>query len=115
MLLLEKVGRQRRLMQENKMLRQRLAEGQMGGFEDMVGSSEEMLRVFDQIEEVAATEASVLIVGETGTGKELVARAIHNRSARSFGPFVAMNCGAHSESLLESDSLATSGGRSPAR
>lgn len=103
MLLLEKMGRQRRLMQENQMLRQRLAEGQMAGFEDMVGSSPDMLKVFGQIEEVAATEAPVLIVGETGTGKELVARAIHNRSARSFGPFVAINCGAQSESLLESE------------
>ncbi|MBU4564115.1 MAG: sigma-54 dependent transcriptional regulator [Desulfarculus sp.] len=103
MLLLEKMGRQRRLMQENQMLRQRLAEGQMAGFEDMVGSSPDMFKVFDQIEEVAATEAPVLIVGETGTGKELVARAIHNRSARSFGPFVAINCGAQSESLLESE------------
>ncbi|MCF8065809.1 MAG: sigma-54 dependent transcriptional regulator, partial [Desulfarculaceae bacterium] len=70
---------------------------------DMIGSSPEMLKVFDQIEEVAATEAPVLIVGETGAGKELVARAIHNRSARSFGPFVAINCGAQSESLLESE------------
>ncbi|MBU1275749.1 MAG: sigma-54 dependent transcriptional regulator [Proteobacteria bacterium] len=103
MLLLEKMGRQKRLMQENKMLRQRLAEGQMAGFEDLVGGSPAMLKVFGQIEEVAATEAPVLIVGETGTGKELVARAIHNRSSRSFGPFVAINCGAQSESLLESE------------
>jgi DNA-binding NtrC family response regulator len=103
MLLLEKMGRQRRLMQENKMLRLRVAEGQTSGFEDMVGGSPAMLKVFDQIEEVAATDAPVLIAGETGSGKELVARAIHNRSARSFGPFVAINCGAQSESLLESE------------
>ena len=103
MLLLEKMGRQRAMLKENMELRRRLASGEGGGFEDLVGSSPAMLRVFEQIEEVAGTEAPVLISGETGTGKELVARAIHNRSGRAFGPFVTINCGALSESLLESE------------
>jgi two-component system response regulator HydG len=103
MLLLEKMGRQRALLKENLALRQRLAQGECALFEDLVGSSPAMLRVFEQIEEVAATEAPVLISGETGTGKELVARAIHNRSERAYGPFVTINCGAQSESLLESE------------
>lgn len=103
MLLLEKLGRQRALLKENLALRQRLADGECAGYEDLVGRSQAMLGVFDLIEEVAATEAAVMIAGETGTGKELVARAIHNRSQRAYGPFVTINCGAQSETLLESE------------
>ena len=103
MLLLEKTGRQRAMLRENQLLRGRLAQCAGPGFEDLVGSSPAMLKVFEQIEEVAASEAPVLINGETGTGKELVAKAIHNRSGRAYGPFVTINCGAQSESLLESE------------
>ena len=69
-------------------------------FEGIVGSSEPLRRVFAQVSKVAPTDATVLILGETGTGKELVARAIHNRSRRSSGPFVRLNCGAIEPSLL---------------
>ena len=69
----------------------------------MVGSSVVMEQLWDRIEKVAPTRATVLITGETGTGKELVARAIHDLSPRSGGPFVASNCSALPETLLESE------------
>jgi DNA-binding NtrC family response regulator len=62
-----------------------------------------MLEVFDQIQQVARTDATALILGETGTGKELVSRAIHDRSRRRDEPFIAVNCGAFTETLLESE------------
>ena len=73
------------------------------GFSHMLTQSPRMLRVFDQIRAVASTDATVLIRGETGTGKELVSRAIHERSRRSEKPFISVNCGAFTESLLESE------------
>jgi DNA-binding NtrC family response regulator len=73
------------------------------GFSHMLTQSPRMLRVFDQIRAVATTDATVLILGETGTGKELVSRAIHERSRRRDKPFISINCGAFSESLLESE------------
>jgi len=72
-------------------------------FEGMVGSSEPLRRVHAQVSKVAPTDATVLILGETGTGKELVARAIHNRSRRASRPFVRLNCAAIEPSLLISE------------
>jgi len=73
------------------------------GFEGMIGSSPEMLKLFDSIRKVATTDAPVLIEGENGTGKELVAMAVHRLSARAQGPFLPINCGAIPENLLESE------------
>jgi transcriptional regulator with PAS, ATPase and Fis domain len=69
----------------------------------MVSKNPKMLKVFELIKSLAETDSGVLITGETGTGKELVARAIHNLSRRKTGQFVAINCGAFPESLLESE------------
>ena len=72
-------------------------------FEDMVGASPAMQGVFTFIKKVAPTSAPVLILGESGTGKEMVARAMHRRSAQKNGPFIAINCNAIPENLLESE------------
>jgi two-component system response regulator PilR (NtrC family) len=72
-------------------------------FEGMVGESEAMRRVFALIEKVAPTDSTVLVTGESGTGKELVARAVHTRSLRAKHQFVAVNCGAIPETLIESE------------
>jgi DNA-binding NtrC family response regulator len=72
-------------------------------FDDMIGGCPAMRKVFDTIEQVALSEVDVLVVGETGTGKELVARSMHRRSRRASGPFVPVDCGAIPESLLESE------------
>ena len=74
----------------------------------LIGSGPAMMEVYAMTRRVAASNASVLLVGETGTGKELVAKAIHQLSPRGSGPFVRVNCGALSESLLESCLLYTS-------
>ncbi len=81
-------------------LRRQLARQNKGG--DIIGDSEPMNRIFDQIKSAARFDSTVLIEGETGTGKELVARAIHDASARASKPFVAVNCGALTESLVAS-------------
>ncbi|MFO8073517.1 MAG: sigma 54-interacting transcriptional regulator [Polyangia bacterium] len=72
-------------------------------FGEIIGASATMREVFRRVEKVAGTEVSVLIGGETGTGKELIAREIHRRSARRDGPFVTVNCGAIPETLMESE------------
>lgn len=88
------------LEHEHRLLQERLYSQ---AFEDMIGTSPQMQDVFTAIHKVANTDASVLVVGESGTGKELVARAIHRQSGRREAPFVAINCGAIPENLLESE------------
>jgi len=88
------------LRRENVALREAVASKQYG---ELIGAGASMREVYRRIEKVAATDISVLVTGETGTGKEVVAREIHRRSPRASGPFVAVNCGAIPESLLESE------------
>ena len=89
------------LEQENQRLRQEMAA--RDGFGEMIESSASMQEIYRLIQKVAQTPASVLITGETGTGKELVGRAIHSQGVRSGGPFIPLNCGALPENLLESE------------
>lgn len=93
--------RNRELFSENRALRREL--NRRGNFADIIGSSDKIRKVFDLVGKVADTNANVLITGESGTGKELIARAIHFNSSRSAKPFLAVNCGALPESLLESE------------
>jgi two-component system response regulator HupR/HoxA len=90
-----------RLRAENVYLRREVE--RKYSFESIVGASPAMQRVFDVMEKVAQTDATVLITGETGTGKDLVARAIHYSGPRRQKPFVAQNCGALPDTLLESE------------
>ena len=100
-ILLERAIRHKRTLQKNDELKRELtARGVLG---DLVGISPAMQEVYSVIRQVAPTSAAVLICGETGTGKELVAREIHKFSPRSDGPFVAVNAAALPESLIESE------------
>ncbi|NLB69082.1 MAG: sigma-54-dependent Fis family transcriptional regulator [Lentisphaerae bacterium] len=100
-MILEKAIRQRNLESENTSLKLQL--DSKYGLENMVGNSPIMKKLFDTIHHAAPTQATVLIEGASGTGKELVAQAIHRLSKRSDGPFVAVHCAALSSSLLESE------------
>jgi DNA-binding NtrC family response regulator len=91
----------KRLLQENQMLRRELQ--RTYDFSKIIGKSPSMKSVFDMIQTVATTDSTVLITGNSGTGKELVARAIHYNSKRKNKPFIAVNCGAISENLIESE------------
>jgi DNA-binding NtrC family response regulator len=86
---------------ENELLRRQLRD--RGAFGELIGSSEMMQAVYLLIEQVASSSASVLITGESGTGKELVARSIHNLSPRRDAPFLAINCSAIPDTLMESE------------
>jgi len=97
LLTVENVLKLQRLESENRQLRQRLGKHQI------VWNGEAMRRVMAQLERVAASETRVCILGETGTGKELIARTIHERSARAAGPFVTLNCAAVPAELIESE------------
>jgi two-component system response regulator HydG len=91
----------RKLEAQNEYLR-----GEVEGkyqFADLIGGSEKMQAVFRTVKKVAVTDSTVFIAGESGTGKELVARAIHEHSRRAKGPFIKVNCGALTETLLESE------------
>ena len=92
---------QRRLKSENAYLRSQLQE--IYGFQDMIGQSSAMLELFKVLETVSVTTSTILLTGETGTGKELVARAIHHNSSRAQQRFVPLNCGAIPETLLEAE------------
>jgi formate hydrogenlyase transcriptional activator len=89
------------LEEENISLRAQL--GQAPWFEEILAHSAALKRVLETIEQVATTDATVLITGEKGTGKELVARAIHRRSSRARGPFIKVNCAAIPDTLLASE------------
>ena len=86
---------------ENELLRRQLQD--RGAFGELVGKSESMRAIYSLIEQVAPSSASVLLTGDSGTGKELVARTLHQKSPRRDKPFVAINCSAIPESLMESE------------
>ncbi|MFA5034976.1 MAG: sigma-54 dependent transcriptional regulator [Candidatus Margulisiibacteriota bacterium] len=98
---IEKALEKHALMKENLYLKEMLKE--TTSYCNLVGQSQAMKKVFATIEKVAPTDSTILINGESGTGKELVARAIHQKSRRSAKPFVAVNCAAIPENLLESE------------
>jgi two-component system nitrogen regulation response regulator NtrX len=97
LLTVDNVLRLKRLEDENRQLRQRV------GKHEIVHAGERMRLVMAQVDRVAASESRVCILGETGTGKELIARALHDRSARRDGPFVTLNCAAVPGELIESE------------
>jgi len=101
LLTLRKAEEREHLRRENQLLRQAVSRDY--AFANIVGKSAKMVQVFETIKKISDYKASVLILGESGTGKEMVAKAIHFNSPRSQGPFVAVNCGAIPETLLESE------------
>jgi DNA-binding NtrC family response regulator len=92
---------QRRLLQENNQLRQHIEE--ISFADEIIGESSEIKRVLEKVLEVSRTDSTVIIKGENGCGKELVARAIHSQSNRKYFPIITINCGAYSDGLLESE------------
>src|SRR5256712_1998396 len=100
-ILLDKIVERLETMREVKTLRRQLRES--GTFGSLIGNAPEMRKIYQVIEQSAPTGASVLITGESGTGKELVAQTIHQLSPRATFPFVAINCAAIPETLLESE------------
>ena len=100
-LVLEKIWERQQLIAQNRMLKEKLKDKYKSS--ELVGSTPQMKQIFHMIEDVAPSTASILILGETGTGKELVANAIHCQSDRACMPFVALHCAALSEGVLESE------------
>ena len=92
---------QRKVLEENRRLKQQLDD--RFGLDQVISSDHRMQRIFEIIDSVADTRTTVLITGESGTGKSLLARAVHRRSSRRDGPFISVACGALPESLLESE------------
>jgi DNA-binding NtrC family response regulator len=101
MLAIQKAMEQRTLVRENKNLKSQLKG--IYGFENIVGHSEQMRKVFDLVSQVAPSRSTILITGESGTGKELIAKAIHFHSPRAGKPFVVVNSGSLPPDLLESN------------
>jgi DNA-binding NtrC family response regulator len=102
-LLMERIMASKALREENQVLKEQLMERRESLWEGFIAQSDAMHQVFSIIEDVAPTPTPVHITGETGVGKELIAEAIHMQSHQSEGPFIAINCGALSETLLESE------------
>jgi DNA-binding NtrC family response regulator len=100
-LVLEKLWERQQLIAQNRVLKEKLKDKYKSS--ELVGNTPQMQRIIKMIEDVAPSTASILILGETGTGKELVANAIHYQSDRVCMPFVALHCAALSESILESE------------
>jgi two-component system response regulator PilR (NtrC family) len=100
-LIVEKALERLRLLQENRAFKR--AQRERGRLDQIIGHSQKMQAVYQMIETVAQVQSTVLITGESGTGKEMVARAIHNLSPRADKPFMPINCGAFTETLLESE------------
>jgi two-component system response regulator PilR (NtrC family) len=100
-LIVEKALERLRLLQENRAFKR--AQRERGRLDQIIGHSQKMQAVYQMIETVAQVQSTILITGESGTGKEMVARAIHNLSPRSDKPFMPINCGAFTETLLESE------------
>ncbi|MDZ7305002.1 MAG: sigma-54 dependent transcriptional regulator [candidate division KSB1 bacterium] len=100
-LILERAVKHRVLQDKVKRLSEAVKQSQR--FDELIGDSPPMRELFSQLARIADTESAVLITGESGTGKELAAHALHNRSRRAAGPFVAINCSALPETLLESE------------
>ncbi|NWG13079.1 MAG: sigma-54-dependent Fis family transcriptional regulator [Acidobacteria bacterium] len=100
-LLVRNARERTQLAAENRILKEELE--QAGKFGDLIGTSPSMQRVFEIVDRVAPTDVTVLIQGDSGTGKELVSREIHRRSPRKMMPFVAINCAALPDSLIESE------------
>ncbi|MFN2412932.1 MAG: sigma-54-dependent transcriptional regulator, partial [Pyrinomonadaceae bacterium] len=100
-LIVRKTLEKQALIDENRAFRR--AQRQLGSVKNIIGSSAKMQAVFQMIETVAEVQSTILITGESGTGKELVARAIHDMSPRAEKPFISINCGAFTETLLESE------------
>ncbi len=100
-LIMEKISQQIKLNTEYRYLKGQM--DKISRFDNIIGESDPMKKIYTIIEEVAKTDAPILILGETGTGKELIARAIHVKSLRNNLPFVPLNCGAFPDSLLEAE------------
>ena len=100
-LVLEKIWERQQLIAQNRMLKEKLKDKYKSS--GLVGSTPQMKQIFHMIADVAPSTASILILGETGTGKELVANAVHCQSDRACMPFVALHCAALSEGVLESE------------
>ncbi|MBI9015764.1 MAG: sigma-54-dependent Fis family transcriptional regulator [Phycisphaerae bacterium] len=99
--IVSKALEQQALLSENKQLKQKLSNRY--GMENIIGTDYKMLKVFDMVEAVAQSKATVLLSGQSGTGKSIIARAIHQRSDRMTKPFVELSCGSLPETLLESE------------
>jgi DNA-binding NtrC family response regulator len=100
-LLVDNTINRKKLIEENSSLKRQLQQG--SSFDNFIGNSEAVVQLKAFARKIAATDSTVLIRGESGTGKDLIARAIHNQSPRSNGPFITINCGALPETLLESE------------